>query len=130
VTGRRRPMTRIGDLLPDAARGLGLEDELRLSRAMATFEQLVAERVPAASGACRVVRLEGFAVVVEADAPIVAQELRLRAPELMGAFAASPAGGGMRELRVVVARSRGGDPRDEHRGPADGGGRQPDNAAR
>ena len=39
---------------PDAARGLGLEDELRLSRAMATFERLVAERVPAAAGACRV----------------------------------------------------------------------------
>ena len=43
-------MVRIGDLIPDAARGLGLEDELRLSRAMATFEALVAERVPAAAG--------------------------------------------------------------------------------
>ena len=91
MTSRRRPMTRIGDLLPDAARGLGLEDELRLSRAMATFERLVAERVPAASGACRVVRIEGFAVVVEADAPIVAQELRLRAPELRCVIATSEA---------------------------------------
>jgi len=129
VTGRRRPMTRIGDLLPDAARGLGLEDELRLSRAMATFEQLVAERVPAASGACRVVRIEGFAVVVEADAPIVAQELRLRAPELMSAFAASPAGGGTRELRVVVARSRGG-AAGRDGSPSDTGGRRPDDAPR
>ena len=88
-------MTRIGDLLPDAARGLGLEDELRLSRAMATFEAIVAERVPAAAGACRVIRLDGFALVVEADAPIVAQELRLRST---GASArrsrASPAGVG------------------------------------
>jgi predicted nucleic acid-binding Zn ribbon protein len=105
VTGRRRPMVRIGDLLPDAARGLGLEPELRLSRAMATFEQLVGERVPAAAGACRVVRIDGFVVVVEADAPIVAQELRLRAPELLAAFAATPAGGGARELRVIVGRS-------------------------
>ena len=113
---RRRPMTRIGDLLPDAARGLGLEDELRLSRAMATFERLVAERVPTASGACRVIRIEGFAIVVEADAPIVAQELRLRAPELMAAFAASPAGGGSRELRVLVARARGRN--DGQAGPA------------
>jgi hypothetical protein len=95
-------MTRIGDLLPDAARGLGLEDELRLSRAMATFEALVAERVPPAAGACRVVRLDGFALIVEADAPIVAQELRLRATELLVAFAASPAGIGARELRVHV----------------------------
>ena len=72
-------MRRLGDLIPDAARALGLEDELRLARAIATFEALVAERVPAAAGACRVVRLEGFAIDVEADAPIVAQELRLRA---------------------------------------------------
>ena len=98
-------MVRLGDLLPDAARGLGLEDELRLSRAMATFEQLVAERVPAAAGSCRVVRIEGFAIIVEADAPIVAQELRLRGPELLAAFAGTPAGSGSRELRVVVARS-------------------------
>ena len=104
MTGRRRPMVRIGDLLPDAARGLGLEEELRLSRAIATFEGLVGERVPAAAGACRVVRIEGFAVVVEADAPIVAQELRLRAPELLAAFRATPAGLGLTELRVVVAR--------------------------
>jgi hypothetical protein len=97
-------MVRLGDLLPDAARGLGLEEELRLSRAMATFEQLVAERVPAAAGSCRVIRIEGFAIIVEADAPIVAQELRLRAPELLAAFAGTPAGGGARELRGVVAR--------------------------
>ncbi len=104
MTGRRRPMTRIGDLLPDAARGLGLEDELRLSRAMATFEAIVAERVPAAAGGCRVLRLDGFDLVVEADAPIVAQELRLRASELLTAFAASPAGTGARELRIHVRR--------------------------
>jgi hypothetical protein len=95
-------MTRIGDLLPDAARGLGLEDELRLSRAMATFEALVAERVPPAAGAWRVIRIDGFALIVEADAPIVAQELRLRAQELLTAFAAAPAGIGARELRVHV----------------------------
>jgi hypothetical protein len=97
-------MRRIGDLLPDAARSLGLEDELRLARAIATFEALVAERVPAAAGACRVVRLEGFSIDVEADVPIVAQELRLRARELLAAFAASPGGVGVRELRVHVRR--------------------------
>ena len=97
-------MVRLGDLIPDAARALGLEDELRLSRAIATFEAIVAERVPAAAGACRVVQLEGFALDVEADAPIVAQELRLRAPELLAAFAAAPGGVGVRDLRVRVRR--------------------------
>ncbi|MGZ9159557.1 MAG: DciA family protein [Candidatus Limnocylindrales bacterium] len=101
---RRRPMRRIGELIPDAARALGLEDELRLARAIATFEALVAERVPAAAGACRVVRMEGFTIDVEADAPIVAQELRLRARELVGAFASAPGGVGVRQLRVHVRR--------------------------
>ena len=102
---RRRPMRRIGDLIPDAARALGLEDELRLARAMSTFEAIVAERVPAAAGSCRVVRIEGFAIIVEADAPIVAQELRLRGPELERAFAATPAGAGVREMRVTNRRA-------------------------
>lgn len=97
-------MVRLGDLIPDAARALGLDDELRLSKAMATFEALVAERVPAAAGACRVVRLEGFTVDIEADAPIVAQELRLRASELLSAFGAARGGVGVTDLRVHVRR--------------------------
>jgi hypothetical protein len=97
-------MRRIGELIPDAARELGLDDELRLARAIATFEALVAERVPEAAGACRVIRLEGFAIDVEADAPIVAQEIRLRGSELVHAFATAPGGVGVRELRVHVRR--------------------------
>jgi hypothetical protein len=98
-------MVRVGDLVPDAARALGLEDELRLARAISTFERLVAERVPAAAGACRVIRLEGFAIDVEADAPIVAQELRLRSRDLLSAFASTPGGLGVTDLRVHVRRS-------------------------
>ena len=56
---RRRPMERIGELIPEAARRLGLADELRLARAGATWDALVAERVPPAVGACRLVRAEG-----------------------------------------------------------------------
>jgi hypothetical protein len=97
-------MQRIGELIPDAARQLGLEDELRQSRAIATFEAIVAERAPQASGACRLIRMDGFALLVEADAPIVAQELRLRGPELLDAFAAAPGGRRATELRVRVHR--------------------------
>jgi predicted nucleic acid-binding Zn ribbon protein len=101
---RRRPMERIGELIPEAARRLGLEDELRLARAGATWDALVAERVPPAAGACRLVRAEGGLLLVEADAPIVGQELRLRSPELLAAFRAAPGGFLARELRVVVRR--------------------------
>ena len=104
MTGRRRPMQRIGDLIPETARRLGLEEELRLARAIATFQAIVEERVPAASGSCRLSRIDGFSLLVEADAPIVAQELRLRSPELLGAFADAPGGVRATELRVRVRR--------------------------
>ncbi len=99
-------MERLGDLIPDVARRLGLEDELRRSRALATFDALVAERAPAAHGSCRAVRIEGFALLVEADAPIVAQELRLRGPELLAALATAPGGMGLRELRIQMRRDQ------------------------
>jgi len=97
-------MERLGDLIPGVARRLGLEDELRRSRALATFDALVAERTPAAHGACRAIRIEGYALVVEADAPIVAQEIRLHGPELLAALASAPGGIGLRELRIHVRR--------------------------
>jgi predicted nucleic acid-binding Zn ribbon protein len=112
--GRRRRPDRLGDLLPEAARRLGLEDELRLARAMATWDALIAEHVPPAAGACRVLRLEPDSLVVAADEPIVAAELRMRALELLEAFAAAPGGARVRFLRIT------GDP-----GRDGGGGRAP-----
>jgi hypothetical protein len=96
---RRRRPDRIGDLLPEAARRLGLEKELRLARAITTWDALVAELVPQAAGACRLVRLEPDALVV----PIVAAELRMRALELLEAFAGAPGGSRVRYLRIQGA---------------------------
>ena len=101
---RRRPMARIGDLIPATAARLGLGEELRRARLVATFDAIVAERVPAAHGACRALGVAGTALVVEVDAPIVGQELRLHALELVDAFRAAPAGAIVSELRVTVRR--------------------------
>ena len=109
-------MQRLGDLIPDVARRLGLEEELRRSRALATFDALIAERVPSAHGLCRAIQIDDYALLVEADAAIVAQELRLRTPELLGALAAAPGGMGLREIRIRVGGGR--DPRlDQRPGP-------------
>jgi hypothetical protein len=97
-------MERIGDLIPETARRLGLEDELRRSRAIATWNAIVAERAPAAAGACRLLRAD--AIVVEADAPIVAQELHLRSTELLAALEASPVRLRAPALRIVVRPPR------------------------
>ena len=104
MSSRRAPMERIGDLLPAAARGLGLEAELRLARAGTTWEALVAERAPAATGSSRLVGIEADALLIEADEPIVAQELRLRSTELLEAFRAAPGGFPAHGLRVRVRR--------------------------
>jgi hypothetical protein len=98
-------MARVGDLIPGAAAALGLTDELRRGRAVATFDAIVGEHVPAAHGACRAIRVDGVALIVEADAPIVAQELRLHELELREAFRAAPGGSAVEELRITIRRA-------------------------
>ena len=101
---RRRPMSRLGDLMPQAAARLGLEDELRRARFLATFDAIVAELAPAAHGACRAIRVEGETLVVEADAPIVGQELVMHGDALAGAFRRAPGGAPVRQVRVTIRR--------------------------
>ncbi len=98
-------MQRVGDLIPETARRLGLDDELRLARAIATWNAIVAERVPAASGATRLLRIDGFALLIEVDAPIVGQEIRMRGTELLSAFRAAPGGMHASDLRISIRRA-------------------------
>jgi len=101
----RRPVSRVGDLLPGAARELGLEEQLRWVRAATAWDAIVTRLVPPAGGGSRPVRVEGDGtLVVEATTPIVGQELRIRADELLEAFAVAPGGIRAGRLRVVVAR--------------------------
>jgi hypothetical protein len=98
---RRRPMEKLGELLPKTARRLGLDEPMELATAMTAWQRIIDERVPAASGACRLLSLGQGMVIIEADAPIVAQEIRLRSPELLAALRSGvqiP----IRQLRVTV----------------------------
>ncbi|HUP82983.1 MAG TPA: DciA family protein [Candidatus Limnocylindria bacterium] len=104
----RRPMKRIGDLLPDVAKELGIGDELRIARQMATWERLVSERVPAATGKSRLLSIQPPALVVSAADPRIGLELNLRQVELLDAFAQAPEGVHLLELRVVVRPPRSG----------------------
>jgi len=114
-------MQRLGELLPPAAQALGLEEPLQRGRAMAAWGRLVAERVPGAAGASTLLDLrDDGTILVSATAPIVAQELHLRADELLQAFAQAPGGRHMRRLQVVIRPPRTV-PRPGH-GPAGGPG--------
>jgi Dna[CI] antecedent, DciA len=95
-------MRRIGDLLPEAAAALGLDGELALARAMASWQRIVAEHVPPAAGGSELLAIRPDHLLVAASEPIVAQELRLRSSELLDAFASAPGGSRLPELRIVV----------------------------
>jgi predicted nucleic acid-binding Zn ribbon protein len=96
-----RGMERLADLLPQTARQFGLEDQLEQARAAAAWLEIVAERLPAAVGGCRLVDLRHGVATIEADAPIVAQEVRLRSPELLATLRASTRAP-LRQLRVTT----------------------------
>ncbi|CAN5577715.1 hypothetical protein BH23CHL8_BH23CHL8_15370 [soil metagenome] len=104
---RRRPLRRIGDLLPGVAAALGLEDELRMARATGTWQRLVEERAPSVAATSRLVAIRPPALIVAAEDAATAQELRLRSDELLEAFAIAPGGQRLLELRTVVGRSEG-----------------------
>ncbi|HWH37647.1 MAG TPA: DciA family protein [Candidatus Limnocylindrales bacterium] len=102
MTDRRRPMRRLGDVLPEVAGKLGIEAELRRARQTQAWARLVAERVPAAAGQSALLDVQPPVLVVSATSPLVGQELRLRGSELLRAFADLPDGARMVELRVVI----------------------------
>lgn len=108
MSRRNRHMRRVGELLPETAAALGLEDELRLARAMASWKRLVAELVPAAAGATELLAIRPAELVVSTSEPIVAQELRLRSGELLEAFAMAPGGARVLGLRVLLRSPQGG----------------------
>jgi hypothetical protein len=94
-------MERLGELLPKTARRLGLDDPLELAAAMTAWQHIIMERVPEADGACRLVSLGQGVAIVETDAPIVAQEVRLRSPELLAALR-SEVSIPIRQLRITL----------------------------
>src|SRR5262245_58265075 len=75
----RRPMRRVGDLLPGLATSLGLEEQLSQALAISSWERLVAELVPPAAGASRLLEVRPPELLVSADDPMTGQELRLNA---------------------------------------------------
>lgn len=105
---QRRPMRRLGDLLPEVASSLGIQDELQRSRQMAAWQRLAAELVPGGAGETWLLAIQPPALIVAAATPVMAQELRLRQRELLDAFARAPDGARLVELRVVVRNRRSG----------------------
>jgi hypothetical protein len=94
-------MDRLADLLPGAARAFGLEEQLEQARAAAAWLEIVAQRVPAAKGECRLIDLSQGVATIEANEPIIAQEIRLRSLELLAALRKSVRTP-LRQLRITT----------------------------
>lgn len=103
-------MRRLGDILPDVAADIGIKEELRRSRQMATWQRLVAELVPSAAGDSQLLAVQPPALIARAGSAVVAQELRLRQRELLDGFARAPDGQRLIELRIVVRPAGGARP--------------------
>jgi hypothetical protein len=98
---RPRGLESLADLLPGAAREFGLEDQLEQARMASAWLAVIAQRVPAAVGACRLTDLRQGVATIQADEPIVAQEIRLRTPELLAAMRAAVRTP-LRQLRITT----------------------------
>ena len=105
---RKRPLHRVGDLLPGLASQLGLDEELQAARAMSSWRRVVEEHDPAAAGASRLIEMRPPTLVVSADDAATGQELRLHGQGLLDAFAGAPGGQRLLELKVVVRAPRTG----------------------
>ena len=99
---RKRPLYRLGDLLPGIASQLGLDEELRAARAMTSWSRIVEELVPGAAGASRLLEIRPPGLYVSATDTTTGQELRLHTLELLDAFASAPGGQRLLELHVLV----------------------------
>ncbi|MFN8619588.1 MAG: DciA family protein [Chloroflexota bacterium] len=106
MTQPRRPMRRVGDVLPGVATSLGLDEQLAQALAMSSWDRLVAELVPPAAGASRLLEMRPGELLVAADDALTGQELRLNADVLLRAFANAPGGRRARDLRVIVRPRR------------------------
>jgi hypothetical protein len=74
VSTRKRPVHRLGDLLPGIASQLGFDEELRIARAMSSWQRIVGELVPAATGASRLLEIRPPGLFVSADDAPTGQE--------------------------------------------------------
>jgi len=93
------------EVLRRTARTLGLEPALHLAEVRATWPDVVG---PALAAATTPRTLRGHLLLVSADHPLAAQEVRLREAEILGRLRERYPGADLRQVRVVVRGGVGG----------------------
>lgn len=103
----RRPMRRLSEVLPEVVAALGITDELATAGRERSWEAIIADLVPAATGHCEVVSHSSAELVVRASDAATAQELRLHGSAILAALPTDATGARPTDLRVVVRPPRG-----------------------
>jgi len=107
---RKGRLEGLAGLLPEAARALGFEEELRFARTMGAFGDLLRDVAPHLATVCSLIAIERSRLIVEATNPAAAQELHLRGAEIARAFSERP--GGERSIGITVRIATPGSRRD------------------
>jgi len=110
MSERRQRTTKpeqVGQLLPEAARALGLEGELRLARRSTAFNALLVTLAPTLAGHCALVSIERGEMIIDVETSAAAQELHLRGREITAAFSNLPEGERTHGLHVRVVPPKG-----------------------
>ena len=109
---RKGKPQKLSALIPEAARALGYEEELELSRRARVFQELLNKIAPHLAPHCRLTGGESGRLIIEVDDRATAQELHLRSAEIAGEYSSHPSG--MRAIGLTVRLGRGGDDTERH----------------
>jgi hypothetical protein len=109
---RRGKPQQLSALIPEAARALGFQEELELSRRARVFHELLEQIAPHLASHCRLVGSKGGRLTIEVDDRATAQELHLRSTELAGAYSNHP--DGIRTIGLAVRLGQNKDDNEHH----------------
>jgi len=101
-------LTAFRDVLRRTARTLGLEPALHLAGVRAAWPDVVG---PALAAAASPRALRGYRLLVDAEHPLAAQEIRLREEEILERLRERFPDAGLRQIRVAVRGRGAGDER-------------------
>lgn len=85
---------------------LGIRDEVARAEAVRAWPRVASVVLGDAASRTRALRVDGDTLVVSVASPVLAQELRLRAADLVSALAAAAPASGVRALRFVPGAGR------------------------
>lgn len=94
-------MRSLADALRATLTALGIRRDVARAAAVAAWPEVMRETIGPAGERTRALRVDGDTLVVAVSSPVLAQELRLRAGEVLAALALKAPDAEVRDMRFV-----------------------------